>query len=416
MANISLEDPNFVYVDNYFYTINDALQLLVKKTFNGEIAFCYALDVPVASQVLSLDYSGVYFWSLEQGSSRVVIRKWKIIDLMCVQRAKFEIITTASEIISGYAFAVEHYTTKLTSNEGAGQTLLSIEDGSRLANDLRIVVGPNSLGQSEDKIVDSFTSNTVTIKTPLVYSYNSNDLVKFYKNGYYFNDYDGLDSSKGSLYKIDLESGSVISRSGGTQFKDVKSAVFGQVKNKDGGGVYDFNDDGVINSSDVVSCVMFIKGTLMLFSDIDSSTNEVYGSMVMDLINGGSPETVYDLTLGRDISSIPALGGNGSTVYMLKTGYDYQVAQFDRMVNSISVTSAPAILPADSLSTSQIQASVLDQYNKPYPNKIVYFELSGPGSLSVGNATTNSHGIASISYIAGGSVGDAIITATVHQS
>ena len=34
MANISLQDPNFVYVDNYFYTINDSLQLLVKKTFD----------------------------------------------------------------------------------------------------------------------------------------------------------------------------------------------------------------------------------------------------------------------------------------------------------------------------------------------------------------------------------------------
>ena len=52
----------------------------------------------------------------------------------------------------------------------------------------------------------------------------------------------------------------------------------------------------------------------------------------------------------------------------------------------------------------------------PFPNKIVYFELTGPGSLSVGNATTDQDGIASINYIAGDSVGDATITATVHQS
>ncbi len=86
------------------------------------------------------------------------------------------------------------------------------------------------------------------------------------------------------------------------------------------------------------------------------------------------------------------------------------------MVNSISVTSAPAILPADNLSTSYIRASVLDQYNKPFSNKIVYFTLSGPGSLSTGNATTDQYGIANINYVAGGSVGDATITATVHQS
>jgi len=416
MANISLQDPNFVYFDNYFYTINDSLQLLVKKTFDGETAFCYILDVPVSSQVLSLDYDGIYFWSLEQGSSRVIIRKWKIIDLVCVQMAKFEIISTASETISGSAFAVEHYTTKLSSNEGAGQTLLSIVDGSRLANDLRIVIGPNSLGQSEDKIVDSFTTSTVTVKTPLTYSYNSGDLIRFYKSGYYFNDFDGTDSSKGSLYEIDLESGSVISRNAGTQFKNVKAAVFGQVKDRDGNAVYDFNDDGIVNNNDLVSCIMFVKGTLMFFSNVDSPTHAIYGSMVLDLINGGSPETVYDLTLGRDTSAVPDPNSNGSTIYMLKTGYDYQVAQFDKMVNSISVISAPAILPADSLSTSYIRASVLDQYNRPFPNKIVYFELTGPGSLSVGNATTDQDGIASINYIAGDSVGDATITATVHQS
>lgn len=417
MANISLQDPNFVYVNNYFYTINDTLQLLVKKTFDGEIAFCYTLDIPVAAEVVSLDYDGVHFWSLERGTARVIIRKWKIVDLVCVQKAKFEVISTSSETIDGYAFAVEHYTTKLTADEGSEQTLLSIDDGSELLNDLRVVIGPNSLGQSEDKIVDSYTASTVTVKTALTYSYNINDLVRFYKAGYYFNNFSNLDSSEGSLFKIDLESGSVISRTPGTQFKDVKSAVFGEVKNRDGGGTYDFNDDGSINNDDVVPCLMFIKGTLMFFSDVDSSKLNIYGSMVMDLMPGGSPETVYDLTLGRDTSGSPDPNTNGSTIYMLKSGYDYQVAQFDRMVNSISVSSAPAILPADSLSTSAIRASVLDQYNKAYINKVVYFELDPEvGSLSVGNATTDQYGIANIVYIAGGTVTDVTITATVHQS
>lgn len=420
MSNISLDDPNFVCVGNYFYTIDDSLQLLIKKTFDGEIAFCYALDIPVGNQVLSLDYDGIYFWSLEQGTGRVIIRRWKIIDLMCIQMIKLEVISTDSETIDGCAFAVEHYTTELTSNEGAGQTVLSIEDGTQLLKDLRVVIGPNTLGESEEKIVDSYTSNSVTVKTGLVNSYDSGDLVRFYKSGYYFNDYDGLDSSKGSLYEIDLESGSVISRNAGTQFKDVKSAVFGQVKDKDGNGVYDFDDSGEITGSDTVSCVVFIKGFQLLFSNVNSSTHVVFGSAVVDLLSGGSPQIVYDLTLGRDTSVIPDPNTNGSTIYMLKQDgsvYNYQVAQFDRMVNSVSVTSAPAILPADSLSTSDIRASVLDQYNKPYAEKIVYFNIiSGDGSLSAGNDTTDVFGIAKIDYTAGGSVGDTTIKATVHQT
>lgn len=405
MANISLQDPNFVYVNNYFYTIDDSLQVLIKKTFDGTIAFCYTLNIPVASQVLSLDYDGVNFWSLEKGSSRVVIRKWKILDLMCVQQAKFEIIGTVSEIVDGDTFAIEHYSTKFSGPEGTGQTVLSVSDTSNIANDLRIVIGPNSLGQSEEKFVDSFNPSTVTVKTPLVYTYSTSDPINFYKSGYYFNNYDGTDSTIGSLYKVDLESGSVLSRVGGTQFKDVKSAVFGEVKNKDGDAVYDFNNDGNIDSDDIVKNVMFIKGNLMMFVDLDSSSHDIYGSMVMDLISGSSTETVYDLTL------------NGSTIYMLKSGYDYEVAQFDRMVNSISVTATPAILPADSTSTSAIRASVLDQYNKFFISKNVYFTLAGNnGAISADSAQTNTEGIATINYIAGDSVADVTITATVHQS
>lgn len=416
MANISLDDPNFVYVSNYFYTIDDSLQLLVKKTFDGEIAFCYTLDVPVAGQVVSLDYDGVHFWSLEQGSSRVIIRKWKIVDLVCVQYAKFEIISTSSETISGHAFAVEHYTTKLLYNEGPSTGLeLEVVDGTKLKNDLNIYIGPNSLGQSEYKVVDSYTPTSVTIKDALAYSYTTNDLVRFYKSGYYFNNYDGIDNSKGSLYEIDLDSGSVITRNAGTQFQTVRSAVFGQVKNRDGNGTYDFDDDGDIDSADAVLCLMFIKGMTMFFSDVSLSTKTVYGTMVMDL--GYPPSTVYDLTLGRDTSTSPDPNSNGSTIYLLKSGFDYQVAQFDRMVNSISVTSAPAILPADNASTSSIKASVLDQYNKPYQSKTVLFARSPEiGSLSADHNTTDQYGIASVDYIAGGTVADVTITATVQQT
>jgi len=416
MSNISLDDPNFVYVDNYFYTIDDSLQLLIKKTFDGEIAFCYALDVPVADQVVSLDYDGVYFWSLEHATSKVTIRKWKIEDLICVQESVFTIGSGPSQTIDGYAFAVEHYTTKLTSNEGSGQLTLSILDGSRLEEYLRIVIGPNSLGESEEKIVDSKTANSVTITEELVHSYNIGDLVRFYKSGYYFNNYDGLDSSRGSLYEIDLELGDVKSRNGGTQFKNVRSAVFGQVKDKDGNGVYDFNDTG---SKNVVSCIMFINSFTMYFSDIDSPTHSVYGASIMDLLYSGLPQVVYDLTLGCDTSASPDPNTNGSTIYMLKEDgneYNYQVSQFDRMVKSVSVTSAPAILPADSVSTSDIGAIVRDQYDKPYVGKLVSFNITaGAGSLSANNDSTDEYGVAYVVYIAGDSVGSTTITATVSQ-
>ena len=416
MANINLDDPNFAYVDNYFYTINRTSQLLLKKTFDGEIAFCYTLDIPVESNVVSLVYDGVHFWSLEPGSARVIIRKWKIVDLVCVQYAKFEIITTSSRTISGSAFAVEYYTTKLTNSLGEGPTLgldLEIADGTRLRNDLRIYIGPNVLGQSEYKSVDSYTDTSVTIKDALAYSYDKDDLVRFYRSGYFFNDFDGISELSGSLIEIDLESGSVITTNPGSHFKDVKAAVFGQVKNRHGSGVYDFDDDDIIENEDAVLCLMYIKGPNMLFSDVTVSEKTLYGSM---LLFGQTSETVYDLTLGRDTAAQPDPNTNGSTIYMLKSGYDYQVAQFDRMVNSISVNAAPAILPADTVSSSSINAKVLDQYDKPYQGKTVTFTQTGPGSLTSDHNITDQDGVATTGYIAGSTVGDATITATVQQT
>lgn len=416
MSNISLPDPNFVYYDNYFYTIDDALQLLIKKTFDGEVSFCYTLNVQVAARVESLDFDGIFFWSLERGTARVIIRKWKIVDLMCVQMAKFEIIGNASQTIDGYAFAVEHYTTELSGDEPAGQTVLSIDDVSNMLPDMHIFIGPNGSGQTEEKVIDTVGTLTVTVKTPLTYNYSSGDIVKFYKSGYYFNDYDGIDGSSGSLYEINLETGSTKSLNASTQFKGVKSATFGKVRDKNGDAVYDFNGDGVVNSSDVVSCLMFISGPLMCFSDVSLPTNPVYGTMMLDIISGQTVETVYDVTLGRDTSASPNPNENGSTIYLLKSGYDYEVSQFDIMVNSISVTSAPAILPADGLSTSKIRATVSNQYGQPIANKDVEFALVGDGSLPVTVATTNQYGIAEVTYVAGLVVGDATITATVSQS
>lgn len=403
MANISLEDPNFVYLDNYFYTIDDALQLLLKVCFDGTLAYCYTLDTPVSGQIQSLEYDGINFWSLERGTGRIIIRKWKLIGLVCTQQAKFEYITTVSETIDSYCFTLENYQTAFGANEVVGQTVLTLAAGGglRMESGVHVILGPNSSGQSEERIVDSASLDTVTLTVATDYGYAADDLIRYHKSGYFLNNYDGIDSSKGSLYKVDLLTGSVQHREPGVQFKDVESCTFGTIQNRSGGGVVDSTGDG---NNNVIDAVMFIKGPLLFFVDIYSGTYSLFGSAVMDIMGGGSPDTIKDLTL------------DGSTIYMLKSGFDYQAAQFDIFVNSISVMSYPAILPADGFSTSAITASVLDQYNNPWNNKTVYFALTGGGSLSLPSNITNSAGIAAITYTASSTVETITITSTVHQT
>jgi hypothetical protein len=66
-------------------------------------------------------------------------------------------------------------------------------------------------------------------------------------------------------------------------------------------------------------------------------------------------------------------------------------------VDSIQVSADPNNLTADGVSTSTIEAHVLDAYNNPVANEDVLFSASA-GSLSSARATTNTSGIATVTF------------------
>jgi hypothetical protein len=266
-----------------------------------------------------------------------------------------------------------------------------------MSNGDKLLLGPNTNGDIEEVVVQSATSSSVTLTTATVHGYGAGDKIRYYKYGYFFNDYDGTDSSKGSLYKIDLYTGSVVRREAGTQFKSVKSCTVGTVADRNGNGVVDYDGNGV---NDVFDALLFVKGSLLFITDLYASTARLISNMLLDISTG---TTIYDLT------------NRGSVLYLLQSGYDYTVAQFDIMVRSVSVSAYPTIVPADGVSTSLITATVLDQYNNPVVSKIVNFTVT-LGSLSSSTGATNANGVATVTFISSTTVGTATITASVEQN
>jgi malate/lactate dehydrogenase len=68
------------------------------------------------------------------------------------------------------------------------------------------------------------------------------------------------------------------------------------------------------------------------------------------------------------------------------------------------------------VSTSQITAIVKDQFLQPIASKLVYFtDDDANGYITGSPATTNSNGVATVSYVAGSTANEVRITATAQQ-
>jgi len=77
--NITLRKPNETMIDGYFYMLDEQQDAMIVKTDDGTQAYSYPLDTTVASVVVSLEFDGRNFWSLENpGSNTVRLKRWNL--------------------------------------------------------------------------------------------------------------------------------------------------------------------------------------------------------------------------------------------------------------------------------------------------------------------------------------------------
>jgi hypothetical protein len=317
-----------------------------------------------------------------------------------------------SHNFSADAFTIEHYHTQFSAPESAGQSILSVQDGSKMASGYTIVLGPNILGQIEERTVSSANAGTVQINGTTTYNYNSGDPISFYKRIWLFNNFNGTDSSTGALYCIDAYTGSVITKYAGGAYKDIGACTFFDVPN------YVFYK-GAHNIEPKYNSLCYIKGTNLIFLNPDDLTNS-YGSMTMDNIESDQATNiiVYDLTIyGTNVYRLQRKATYyGATSTFADSTYNYQLSSLNSFITSISLRADPAILPANGVNPSAITAIVKDQFNLPVQQRQVFFTDDDPnGNIVSSPVNTDSSGIAITSYIAGTSAREVRITATAQQ-
>jgi hypothetical protein len=451
--NIRVRDPNFTTDGDYYYCLIQSAQVLQAKTDDGSVAFSYPCDTQILNTINSLDYDGVYFWSLENKTGGLIIRKWAIDSYLLKQVTSFTLTSGSVHTYSSNDMAVESYCFSVGDNDngGGGYTygmdVINISDTSVLSpGDVLTFVRRRTPTHSRysssyveyktvKTVVDSNTVELTSVMDGDPYGDGKGfrgpsashggsdptppDFVYVTKNIWLLNQYAPNDLSTSALYRISHNNGSVVVAYSGTQYSSIKGATFYTKYNTS--GVYPYKYNTTI--SDNERYVLFVRGSNIEFYNVNSlavskslavtnlvkSDGVTYWDVYEMAVSGFEPDvSLFRLQLGTTYGN-PEADESWSSVY------SYEKTLLRRVVNSIAVTAYPTILPADGVSTASIMAYVTDQYGNPAASKTVsWANDSGDASrLSPTSSTTDAFGRAHTTYRAGIVEDDVKITASV---
>jgi hypothetical protein len=407
--NIQIQYGNFTIDRNFvFYTMDHVAGTLIAKTSVGVPVQTYTLAT-IIKEVLSLQFDGYYYWSLEQPIvAGFRVRKWEIgtDDIVRV----VDDYLYSPDAINTYdvnAIAVEAYTDSLDNQEVPGTTVFDVVDGQVITPGDNIVVGPSTavgfVGLYNFTTVIGKVGNTITVSPALNAVFSPADPIVFSRNFFAFSD-TAPANLEGALYMYKTSNGNPLSLDVSNMYNQVRAATF--FKNK----------------------LMFVKGSEVIWLNPDTQT--INRSQAIDNATvsragyvpthdlAGSSETLYRLeqehvyyndTFSRweteDWSPLYNYNTSGVVPEIYFVALKAQPQTLHKST-SFYVTNSPEVLD------SEIVVTVLDQFRTPVFNRVVDFTSSG-GPLSSVQETTDENGQARITYTASSFPGDVTITAEV---
>ncbi|MBV5347618.1 hypothetical protein JZU46_05320 [bacterium] len=326
MANIGIRKSNFTVYNGYFYTFDEDRDALLQKTDDGNNAFSYPCDVLLNNQVLSLEFDGVYFWSMESSgvSPNIIlyIKRWKIDNYIAKLKQTITYVSNSSHIYNSNCFTIEHYHTTLSTAVTMGNTTIYITDYSnnpKVMTDAILHLGPNADGKEEDVIVTGTVFGGVTISTPALFNHAINAEVNFHKRIWLFNNNNGNDLTTGALYKFDSHTGDYMNKYAGGAYQSITACTF-----------YKISSFQALGPKDML---MFAKGSNTLFVNVEEDKKTLYDAYtVNDAFTGtngavpnnafwtvaaGSP-TIQSNKLYMSVASSPAESAIKSIYYISK--------------------------------------------------------------------------------------------------
>jgi len=451
--NITLRKQNVTMVDGYFYMMDQDQDAMIVKTDDGTQAYSYPLDNTISSEVVSMEFDGRNFWTLENpGSDTIRIKRWNTENYVLKLRDDFTMVPTGSHKYQSEAMAIEHYHLRIQADASVSSSVIQMYQPktkqagfdlvAELQSGMTISLGPNDNGQREDISVSSVTVSSpggietvynVNLNTPTTYVYDgptasgSSDYYErygapasFYSNIWIFNNWDGVSSADGALYKISAYTGAYQTRYAGGEYQNVDACTFYDVPNYIFDRTWQSTPATDSENWPKFNSIAYVRTTNLIFLNPDDFS-ESYGSMTMDNLEDDQATviSIYDLTMeGVNVYRLQRKATYYGTTYDFSgSAYSYQLSTLEPFITSISLRANPAILPANGTNTSEITAIVKDQFNLPIEAKPVYFtEDDSVGSIIGSNpANTDADGVAVTTYRSGTTAREVKITATAQQ-
>ncbi len=429
IQNVRLLNGNFARVDGYFYSFDEATDTMIQKTDDGTLAFAYPLDTPISREVIDLTFDGESWWTMEHisgtPSAGFVIKRWIIANFVMVLQQTFTFATDSNDTFESDAFAVETYETKVTlfgqeSNNQLQLLQLTTDVFAQITSGTTLFLGPSTKSGFEGEFLRVTASSTnpatktITLTSDKSVGFvNGVDKVVFSKHIWLFNQNYLQETGTGALYKINLLDGNILSRTKGGAFKDIDATDF-----------VDLTDvfEGSLTSFNLPSYLIFIRTNNLLFIDVFDSQLTTSLSSIQNNLSPSTAEVypVFDLAIEGDTFFRLQKKFNINGTESSESTYNYQLATFKPFPTAIALSAVPAILPADSNSTSLVTAVVTDQYALPYlqvPAAQITFQTSGGGSNSgldaPGPKDLSLTATATVTYEAGQDAGLVTISAEV---
>lgn len=400
--NIKIPYPSFSMADGNFFFFNHSNNTVYKKNSKGDIIFTYAVEESLGGkQVLSTQYDGLHFWTLQEGDLSLdrVIKKWRLESYVYKVLDTIYLDSASTDYNYGIAsFANESYQTTLSSGIAVGDTQVSINSKTNFViPGTMFTLGPNTEGLYEEvTVTGTLDSSTYGLDFFTSYAHDEGTSVVFTNYLWFFNDYNHK-VSQGTLSKFSLKDRAIVSNTEDNDFLTVDASAF-------------YYDNGT-------SYVLFVLGTLLKFINLETLT--VIKSMLMDNIrvNNTTVNTIKDIEiLGDTLYRLQNYVTYYGVDYSL-SNYNYQCSTLRSFVDSVTMGTYPKIVPSDGISLINATAIVQDQFSNPSVYKTVWFSDDDDehGYITVPEPLTDQNGVARSYYRAGLSPKTVIITAFITQ-
>jgi len=350
--NIKLTGYSFTIVDGYFFYFNNDNNLLLKKNSSGHTVFTYPILDSLGNDVISTEYDGINFWTLQSGDSDMefIVKMWRIENYLCLKIN--EIVFDDYELTS---LSVEYCSTTLSSGLAEGASVVHINKAMVIDpyNDYEavMVVGPDSVGGYETNTVSGVNADgTLGLNMYTLKCFEEGTPVSLITNLWIFDNYSAIDDS-GTLFRYNLLEAYIDYYFVEESIAEVHASTF-----------YSTYADNYI---------VFIEGTSLKF--FNTSTKLVDKSLFIDNINSAGSIVysikdieIYNGTLFRLQDKVSYYGVDSSY-----STYNYQCSPIRSFIDSITIEIYPKILPSDGVSTAELSIIVKDQYSEPSKFKTV---------------------------------------------